>query len=77
MTQALITTDENEGLGSGFKSLMEKATPKTELYEQMQQDQGRSEEELEDEVTREMIERAEETENPEHKDTKLTGYISN
>lgn len=72
----MITTDENEGLGSGFKSLIEKATPKTELYDQMQQDQGRSEEELEDEVTREMIERAENTDSPEHKDTKLSGYLS-
>lgn len=73
----MITTEDNE-LGSGFKSLIEKATPKTELQRQMQQtnEQGRSEEELEDEVRQEMIERAEQTGEPEHKDTKLTGYIS-
>jgi len=58
---------------------MERATPKTEFYEQMQQtsDKGRSEEELEQEQLEEMVERAENTESPEHKDTKLTGYISN
>lgn len=44
--------------------------------QQDQEDQGRSEEELEDEVTREMIERAENTDSPEHKDTKITGYLS-
>lgn len=74
----MITTENNE-LGSGFKSLMEKATPKTELYEQMQQtsDTGRSEEELEEEVRQEMLERAEETETSKQKDAKLSGYMSN
>lgn len=68
-------TTENT-TGSAFEALRKRATPKTELYKQMQQNQGRSEEELEEEVTREMIERAEEAESPEHKDTKLTGYLS-
>jgi hypothetical protein len=75
MKQAL-TTDE---IGSSYEALRERATPKTELYDQMQEDQGtqRSDEELEDEVRQEMIERAEQTESSERKDAKLTGYISN
>ena len=73
-----LTTTEDE-LGSAFDALRERATPKTELYDQMQEtnEQARSEEELEDEVRQEMIERAEQTESPEHKDTKITGYLSN
>lgn len=76
--QTTLSTTENDELGSAFQSLRDKATPKTELYQQMQEtsDGARSEEELEDEVRQEMIERAEEAEAPEHKDTKITGYIS-
>lgn len=71
-------TTENAELGSAFEALRERATPKTELYDQMQEpsDQGRSEEELEQEQLEEMVERAEQTESPEYKDAKITGYIS-
>jgi hypothetical protein len=75
-----LTLTENDGTGSAFEALRKRATPKTDLYQEMQEtseDTARSEQELEDEVRQEMIERAEETEAVEHKDTKLTGYISN
>jgi hypothetical protein len=75
--QTTLTTEDRPG--SAFQSLREKAVPKTELQRQMQQtsdEDRRSEEELEEEVRQEMIERAKQTGEPEHKDTKLTGYIS-
>ena len=75
----LNSTTENEGLGSAFEALRERATPKTELYKQMQEtsDEGRSEEELEQEQLDEMVERAEETETSKQKNTKLGNYLSN